>query len=180
MLRTHRAGKGLGSCGGWGLGSRNKGAKVCPPTRVSEGRGPHWEPSRPPVLEWVGQLPSAPLLLLLEGPSCLPLLISPASLLYPQGPMWPGGTLEGRRLAWELLSLTRLEWVGRSSSTPLLLFSESPSCLPLLISLASGVMILSGLHFSSPLSPPTSYCFTLGFLWSPRESESSTSGQQVP
>ena len=42
-------------------------------------------------------MPFSPLLLLPEGPSCLPLLISPASLLCPQGPTWPGGGLEGQR-----------------------------------------------------------------------------------
>ena len=69
---------------------------------------------------------------------------------------------------------------GAIALPPLPLFPESPSHLPLLISLASGALILSGLHFSSPLSPPVSYQFTLGLLPSPWGSESPTSGQQVP
>ena len=70
-------------------------------------------------------------------------------------------------LTWEPSKLPGLEW-------------EGPSRLPLLISPASGVPILSDLQFSSPLSPPTSYQFTLGFLPSPWASESPTSSRQVP
>ena len=73
-----------------------------------------------------------------------------------------------------------LEWTRQSHSGPLPLSPDSPSCLPLLIAPASGVLILSGLHFSSPLSPPMSYWFTLGFLLSPWVSESPISGQQAP
>ena len=59
-----------------------------------------WEPSRLPVSEWVRQTPSSPLPpLVWEGPSCLPLLISPASLLCPQGPMWPGGGFGGQGIS---------------------------------------------------------------------------------
>ena len=54
------------------------------------------------------------------------------------------------------------------------------SHLPLLISPASGARILSGLHFSSLLSPPTSYRFTVGFPPSPWASGSPTSGRQAP
>ena len=72
------------------------------------------------------------------------------------------------------------EWEGQSPSTPLPLLLDGSSCLPLLISPASGVPILFGLHFSSSLSPPTSYWFTLGFLPSPWASESPTSGRQAP
>ena len=50
-----------------------------------------------------------------------------------------------------------------SSPTP----PKCPSHLPLLIFLTSGVPILSGLHFSSPFHPPTSYAFTWGFFLSP-------------
>ena len=57
-------------------------------------RGLAWELSRLPRPQWVGQSPSAPLLLLLEGPSRLPLLISPASLLCPQDPRGLDGALE--------------------------------------------------------------------------------------
>ena len=71
-------------------------------------------------------------------------------------------------------------WARRLPSDPLSVFLESPSILPLLISLASVPLIVSDLHFSSHLSPPTSYLFTLGFLPSPWSSESPTSGRQVP
>ena len=94
MLRTYRAGKGPGGYGGWGLGSRNRRG----PGMLKEQKGPRhaqragdltWEPSRLPGLKWVGQMPSSPLLHLRsgiwEGPSHLPLLISLASLLCPQG-----------------------------------------------------------------------------------------------
>ena len=44
----------------------------------------------------------------------------------------------------------------------------------------SGVPVLSSLHFSSPLSPPTSYRFTWGFFLFPWALGSPTSVQQVP
>ena len=126
-----------------------------------EGRGPAWELSRLPMPKWVGQSPSASPPLLPKGPYRLPLLISLASLLCPQGPTQPGGALEVGGSAWELSRLPVPEWTGQSPSAPLPLFLESPSHLPLLISLASWAQILSGLHFSSPLVPlhPT------GSLW---------------
>ena len=62
-----------------------------------EDRGPTWELSRLPVPKWVGQTPSAPLVLLLEGPSCLPLLISPASLVCPQDLGGLDGALDGEK-----------------------------------------------------------------------------------
>ena len=94
MLRTHRAGKGPGGCGGWGLGSRNRRGPVVPPTPGLRGQG-HltWEPSRLPGLKWVGLTPSSPLLLLPEGPSRLPLLISLTSVLCPQDPRGLEGAL---------------------------------------------------------------------------------------
>ena len=107
-----------------------------------------WEPSRLPGLEWVGQMPSSPLLLPWSRrapPACLS--YSPLSLLpMTPGPMWPEwgwGALQGRGLAWELSSLPGPECARRSSSAPLLLLPESPSRLPLLISPASGAPILS-------------------------------------
>ena len=123
MLRTHRAGKGPGGCGGVGL-------------RFKEQKGPRRSPH-----PWSQK---------------------------------PGDLMR------ELSSLTGPEWVGQTPSAPLPLVPEGPSCLPLLISLASGAPILSGLHFSSPLSPPTSYQFTWGSLPSPCASASPTSSQQVP
>ena len=176
MLRTHRAGKGPGGCGGWGLGSRNRRGPGMPPPLVLEGRGPHLGA---PQASWArigGQTPSSPLLLLpsgvWEGPSRLPLLISPASLLC-QLPWW--SLLNSQADALPSKHPTRV-----SNRLLLSLSSQSPSRLPLLIFPASGAQILSGFHFSSPLSPPTSYRFTLGFFPSPCVSESPTSGQQVP
>ena len=39
MLRTHRAGKGPGGCGEWGLGSRNRRGPGVPPTPALRGQG---------------------------------------------------------------------------------------------------------------------------------------------
>ena len=73
---------------------------------------------------------------------------------------------------------------GRVGGANALCFSpllpEGPSHLHLLISPSSGASILSGLHFSSPLSPPRSYRFTWGFLPSSWASGSPTSGRQAP
>ena len=65
-----------------------------------------WEPSRLPGLLWAGQLPSASLLLLLDGSSHLPLLMSSASLLCPQDPCGLDGALE-----WGY-------WSGSSAGSP--------------------------------------------------------------
>ena len=79
-----------------------------------------------------------------------------ASFLCPQDQCGRGeeGALEGRGPAWALSRLPGPEWAGQMPSAPLLLLQDGSSHLPLLISPASGVPILSGLHFSSPLSPP--------------------------
>ena len=103
----------------------------------------------------------------------------PASLLRPQDPGGLDGAVErGKQLGSSAGSPA--EWARRSPSSPLLLLLESPSHLPLLISPASGAPILSGLHFSSPLGPPTFYRFTLGFLPSPWGSECPSSCRQAP
>ena len=71
-----------------------------------EGRGLAWELIRLPVSEWVGQSPSAPLPLLPEGPSHLPLLFSPWPPSYAlKDSCGLEGVLEGGGLAWELGSL---------------------------------------------------------------------------
>ena len=152
-----------------------------PPTLVSEDRGPHLGAQQ---ASWalVGRanaLLSSPAPPVWEGPSRLPLLISWASLLCPKGPTRPGGGLRGQGTVLGAQQALQPEWARRSPSASLLLFPESPSRLPLLISPASGAPSLSGLHFS-PLSPPTSYLFTLEFLPSPWVSEFSTSGRQAP
>ena len=124
-----------------------------PPTLVSEGGGPHLGAQQASCAR-VGQANA----LLSKGLSCLPLLISAASLLCPQDQCSrrEGVALEGRGLAWELSKLPGPKWAGQMPSTPLLLLPEGPSHLPLLISLGSGALILSDLHFSSPLSTPMS------------------------
>ena len=89
--------KALGTVGGWGLGSRNRRGPGVPPHPWSQRAWDFiWEPSRLPGLEWVGQMPSSPVLLLhsgvWEGPSHLPLLISSVSLLCPPDQCsWRGG-----------------------------------------------------------------------------------------
>ena len=128
----------------WGVGLRLKEQKG--PRRAPH---PHlraadltWEPSRLPGLEWAVQTPSSPLLLLLDGPSRLP----------------PGPTRPGWGFGWEGSGLGAQqaplpEWARRSPSAPLRLFLESPSHLPLLISLGSGVLILSAPLLLPPWSP---------------------------
>ena len=157
---------------------------LCPqgPTawRGRGGRGISVGAQQAPRPKWARQSPSAPLPLLPGGPSRLPLLISLASLLCPQDPCSLDGALEGGGTGLGAQQAPRPEWAGQSPSAPLLPFPESPSHLPLLISPASGVQILSGLHFSSHLGPPTSYWFTLGFIPSPWGSESPTRGWQGP
>ena len=117
-----------------------------------EGRGLPWELSRLPGPKWAGQTTSASLPFLLDGPSHLPLLIFPASLLCPQDPHGLRGALEVGELAWELSRLpARVGQVIALHSFPAL---PRESHLPLLISPASGAPILSGLHSSSPASVP--------------------------
>ena len=182
MLRTHRPGKGPGGCGGWGLGSKNGRGPGAPPTPGLRGGGNlTLEPSIFPVLEWSGQMPSAPLLLLLDGSSCLPLLISLHFLLCPQDQCgWGEGGLGGQGTGLGTQQPPQAAWAGQMTCAPLLLLLEGPSQLPILISLASGAPILSGLHFSYPPHPPMFYQFTWGFLPSPWASGSPTSSRQAP
>ena len=168
-----------GLWGGWGLGSTEQKR----PRRASHpclrGQEPHLGAQQASWFQ-VGETnalcsstapPGGPL------PPASPDLLT--SLLCPQDQCGRGGgALEGRGPAWEPSRLPRPEWLGQSP--PLLLLLEGLSHLPLLISPASGSLILSGLHFSSPLSTPTSYQFTWGFLLSPWASGSPTSSQQVP
>ena len=157
---------------------------LCPQGRCSleralEGRGLAWELSSLPGPQWARQSPSAPLPLLLEGPSHLPHLISSAYLHCPQDPCGLNRALGGGETGLGTQQAPQTQWARRSPSTPLLLFLESPSHLPLLISPTSGAPILSGLHFS-PISPPTSYRFILGSLPSSWVSESPTSSRHMP
>ena len=136
---------------------------MCSPPLVSEGRGPHLGAQQ----AFWAQVGRANALVSSPAPptclSCSPLGLPP----MPPGPMllrvggsWRAGDRPGSSAG------SQAEWAGQSPSAPLLLLLEGPSRLPLLISLASVMPILSGLHFSSPLSTPTSYRFTWGFLLS--------------
>ena len=52
MFRTHRAGKGPGGCGGWGLGSmEQKGPRHASHPWSQRAGDPTWELSRFPGLE---------------------------------------------------------------------------------------------------------------------------------
>ena len=164
---------------GWGLGSRNRRGPGCPPFLVSRGQGT--SPGSP-----AGFLGSS------EQGKCPPLLSCSSSLggpLPPASPDLPGLPPMPPRTHAAWMGVWRAgDWPGSSAGSlcpsgwgnrpPLL--PEGPSHLPLLISPASGVPILSGLQFSSPLSPLTSYQFTLGFLPSSWASEFPTSGRQAP
>ena len=136
---------------------------MCPPPLVSEGRGPHLgaqQASWASVGEAIALL-SCPAPPVWEGPSYVPLLISLASLLCPQDPRSLDGTLGvGNGLGAQQAPWPK--WARRSPSASLPLFPESPSRLPLLISPALGVPILSGLHFSSPPQYPL---HPTGSLW---------------
>ena len=163
----------------WGVGLRlkeQKGSRRVPHPWSQRVGDLSWEPNRLPGFEWVGRLPfgsgKAP-------PACLSLSPWPPSCA-PKDPHSLEGALEGRGPAWELSRLPGPQWAGQSPSAPLPVLPDDSSHLPLLIFPALGALILSGLQFSSPLSPPTSYQFTLGFLPSPWASESPTSSWQVP
>ena len=121
--KIKRGGKDFG-CGRWGLskgevwvvggayaqdpqGWKALGAVGCG-LRLKEQKGPRsaphpwsqrtgdltWQPSRLPGLKRAGQTPSSPLLLLPDGSSHLPLLISPASLAAWMG-LWRAGNWPG-------------------------------------------------------------------------------------
>ena len=92
MLRTHRAGKGPGGSGGWGLGSRNRRGPGVPPTSGLRGQGT--SPGSPagflgssgwgkgsPLLSCSSGL-GGPLLPASPDLPCLPPM--------PPGPMWLG------------------------------------------------------------------------------------------
>ena len=154
MLRTHRARKGPGDCGGWGLGSRSRRGPGVAPTPGLRGRGT--SPGSPAGFMGSSGRGKCPPLLSCssgpEGPSRLPLLTSPASLLCPQGPTQPGGGFGGQGigLGAQQAPVPKWEIALRSSPTP-----PRGSLPPAsLISLVSGAPILSGLHFSYPSVPP--------------------------
>ena len=83
-----------------------KGPRRTPHPWSQRARDLTCEPSRLPGLKWAGQTPYSPLLLLLDGSSRLPLLISPQPPSYaPKDPQDLEGALDGRGLAWELSRL---------------------------------------------------------------------------
>ena len=110
--------------------------------------------------------PSAPLIW--EGPSRLPLLISPASLYAPRDPHGLEGALEGRVLAWELSRLPVPKWPGWLPSAPLLprksLLPASPALPTESLPPASpDLPSLRGANIAWPplLLPPQSPCVLL-------------------
>ena len=169
--------------GGWGLGSGNRQGPGVPPTPGLRGRGPHLGAQQASWARVGGAvaLLSSPAPLVWEGPSRLPLLISPASLLCLQDQCGCGG-------AWRMG-----DQPGSSGGSPCP--SGRGNCPPLL-SCSSGLggplppasPDLPGLRGADPvwpplllpLCPPTSYQFTWGFLPSPWASESHTSSWQAP
>ena len=95
-------------------------------------------------------------------------------------PPTPGLRVQGPHLRVQQASWARVGGASALPSSPAPPILEGPSRLPLLISLASGVPILSGPHFSPPSVPPMSYRFTLGCLPSPQASEFPTSAGRHP
>ena len=129
MLRTHRAGKGPGGCGRWGLGLRNRRGPGMPPIPCLRGWGTS-SGSPAGLLGLSGganalcSSPTPP-----GGSSHLPLLISPASLLCLQGPMRPGGGFGGQETDLGAQQVPWPEWVGQLPSAPLPVLPEGPSHL---------------------------------------------------
>ena len=154
-----------GGFGGWGTGLRTQQA-------------PH---------TWLGganALRSFPTPLVLEDPSLLPLLFSPVLPSMPPGPTQAGGVLWGHRTGPE----SRADFPGQlgrgdAGSVPpnLSPWGSLQAWEPLPpLSHPSEALVLSGLHFSSLLSAPTSYQFAWGFFLSLWASGSPTSIRQAP
>ena len=109
MLRTHRAGKGPGSCGGVGLRLKEQKGPRCAPHPWSQRAGDFtWESSRLPGLKWAGQMPSSPLLSFssLGGP------LLPASPDLPSLPPIPPRTHAACRGLWRAR-----DWSGSSAGS---------------------------------------------------------------
>ena len=149
MLRTPRAGKGPGGCGGWGLGSRNRrGPGMPPPAPPSQRAGDvTWDPSRLPGLQWVGQMPSSPLLLLRSGrapPACLSWSPWPPSYAPRTHVAWRGLGRQGISLGARQAPHA---WVGQAIA---LRSSLAPPRGPLLPASSD----LPGLRGTDPVWPP--------------------------
>ena len=152
MLRTHRAGKGPGGCGGWGLGSRNRRGPGVPPT---------------PGLRGQGTSPGSS-----AGPTGI-LLYAPRTHVAWRG-RWRGGYQPGG-------SADSLGPSGRGNhpcSSPALPRGSLPYASPDLPCLRGADPVWPPLLL--PAQSPTSYRFTWGLLPSPWASGSPTSGQQAP
>ena len=128
--------------------NRTERAQACPLPLVSEGGGPHLAMQQ---ASWarVGRanaLLSSPAPLVLEGPSHLPLLISPWPPSYAKGLHGLEGAFQGRGSAWEL-SLLPGTPVGRAIA-----LCSSPA--PAGGSLPPASPDLPGLSGTNPVWPP--------------------------
>ena len=132
MLRTHRAGKGPGGCGGWGLGSKNRRDPGMPPSPGLRGQGTSpgspagflgssgWG-KRPPLLSCSSSLggpllPASP-----DLPGLLPMPPGPMRLGQGGGRLGGQGTCLGAQQAPQA-------WVGGAIA---LRFSPTPPQVPL-------------------------------------------------
>ena len=169
MLRTHRAGKGPGGCGGWGLGStEQKGPRHTSRLWSQRVGDPTWELSRlprPPV-GGANALHSSPAPLIPESPFHLPLLISSASLLCPQDQRGQEGASEGIGPSPRARQTSLADWAGETLG--MLPPDPSPQGslqawepLPLL-SHPSGALVLSVLQFFSAFQYPHVILVCLG------------------
>ena len=109
MLRTHRAGKGPGGCGGWGLGSRNGRGPGAPPTPGLRGQGTS-PGSTAGFLDSSGQGKCPPLL---SCSSCLGGPLPSASPDLPSLPPMPPRTYVAWRGLWRAG-----DWPGISAGSP--------------------------------------------------------------
>ena len=133
MLMTHRAGKGPGGCGGWGLGSRNRRGPGVPSASGLRGQGT--SPGSPAgFLGSSGRDKCPPLLSCssgLGGP------LPPSSLDLPRLPLMPPRTHAAWRWLWRAgdqpgSSAGSLGWSGWDNHPPLLSHSSwrvPPACL---------------------------------------------------
>ena len=148
MLRTHRAGKGPGGCGGRGLGSRNRRGPGVPPTPGLRGQGT--SPGSPAAFLGSSggrQTPSSPLLLLQSGrapPAYLSCPPQPPSYARWTHAAWRGLWRAGHRPGSSAGSLARV-----GGAITLLSSSAPPGWL---LPLASPD--LPGLRGTEPVWPP--------------------------
>ena len=163
-----------------------EGAQACLPPLVSEGGRPHLGAQQ---ASWarVGRsdtLHSSPAPQSWRVPPTCLSAFTPASFLCPQDQHGPDRASEGIRPSPRAGQTSLADRAGDTlgalppDPSPQESLQAWEPLLPL--SHPSGALVLSGLHFSSPLCPPTSYRFTWGFLLSPWALRSPTSVLQVP